>query len=130
MNNMPTSTFVERHLREDISKELSYWDLTDEQKAENYRKLWFGGQGEFSMQRAAILHHKLDHALSMLSGSQQPPHWDREPTQEMLDREEQLNRETEEAGENAVLEIAAALGVKIKLEEPSKELLDAHYNAG
>jgi hypothetical protein len=67
------------YIQDTLSQELKYWDLTDEQKATNYRKLWFGGQDEFVMERAANLHYKFDHALNMLCGSQRPPHWGRRP---------------------------------------------------
>ena len=65
--------------------------------------------------QAVHLHNKLDHALIMLGGAQQPPHWDREPTPEMLEHEERLNREAYEACEDVICEIASALGVNIEI---------------
>ena len=37
-------------------------------------KPYFDGSGDFSARAAAALHYKLDHALSLLGGTQQPIH--------------------------------------------------------
>lgn len=124
-DSLPVSSFFERHVREELTHMLKCWELTEEEKKEKFYEIWFGGCGEHSVKRVAQLHHKLDYALMMLSGSQQPPHWDREPTEEMLEHERQLNQETDEAGVEAVLAIAAALGVDIEIVKEKNDEQDA-----
>jgi hypothetical protein len=69
----------------------------------------FCGAGDHTRAKIALLHERIDEALNHLSGRQQGPHWREQPSQEMLDREEELNNEAGLVCENVVRDIAVAL---------------------
>lgn len=57
----------------------------------------------------ALLHERINLAIEGLSGSQQPPHWDSEPTDEDLRHEENLNRTAKLVCENVARDVVMAL---------------------
>ena len=75
----------------------------------HFTKMLFCGAGEVTRAKIEHLSSRIDAAMPYLSGSQQGPHWQQQPTQEMLDREEALNHEADLVCENVARDIAMAL---------------------
>jgi hypothetical protein len=69
----------------------------------------FCGAGDQTRYDVACLHERIENALNRLSGRQQGPHWQQQPSQEMLDREKQLNDEAELVCEQVARDVAMAL---------------------
>jgi hypothetical protein len=53
--------------------------------------LWFGGNGEDSMAQAKRLHQRLDNALSLISGLQQPSREMEDDEDHMADMQQEVN---------------------------------------
>ena len=75
----------------------------------HFTKMLFCGAGDRTRAQVALLHERIDEALNHLSGRQQGPHWQQEPSQEMLDREEALTREADLVCEQVARDVAMAL---------------------
>jgi len=74
-----------------------------------FTKMLFCGAGDQTRYDVACLHERIENALNHLSGRQQGPHWQQQPSQEMLDREKQLNDEAELVCEQVARDVAMAL---------------------
>jgi hypothetical protein len=70
----------------------------------------FLGNGDESKAAAAHLHKRLDEALMELSGMQQPPRWDHEPTADDLQTETRNRAEAQKIIRSVLAELAVALG--------------------
>jgi len=75
----------------------------------HFTKMLFCGAGDQTRYDVACLHERIEKALNYLSGRQQGPHWREQPTQEMLDREKQLNDEADRVCEQVARDVAMAL---------------------
>jgi len=75
----------------------------------HFTKMLFCGAGDRTRDQIQLLHERIDRALVHLSGRQQGPHWQAEPSQEMLDTEERLNCEADRTCEQVARDLAMAL---------------------
>lgn len=75
----------------------------------HFTKMLFCGAGPLTVAMVEHLHARLDEALRRLNGRQQPPHWQVQPTQEMLDAEEASVREADLVCEQVARDVAMAL---------------------
>ena len=75
----------------------------------HFTEMLFCGAGDRTRDQIKLLHERIARALVHLSGSQQGPHWQAQPSQEMLDREEAMNREAVLACEQVARDVAMAL---------------------
>jgi hypothetical protein len=75
----------------------------------HFDKMLFCGAGDRTRQQIALLHERIDKALVHLSGRQQGPHWREQPTQGMLDTEQNLNEAADLVCEQVARDIAMAL---------------------
>jgi hypothetical protein len=75
----------------------------------HFTEMLFCGAGDVTRAKIEHLITRIDTAMPYLGGRQQGPHWDRQPSQEMLDREEELTREADLVCENVARDIAMAL---------------------
>ena len=75
----------------------------------HFTEMLFCGAGPLTAAMVEHLHARLDEALRRLSGRQQPPHWEFEPSQETLDAEEACNREADLICEQVARDVAVAL---------------------
>lgn len=75
----------------------------------HFDKMLFCGAGDHTRGLIEHLHKRVDIGLEYLSGSQQPPHWMVQPTQEMLDAEEAMNVEARLVCEQVARDVAKAL---------------------
>jgi hypothetical protein len=74
-----------------------------------FKGLVFLGSGLHSLAERARLHRRLDEALDLSGGMQQPQHWDHEPTQAEREATERVDRESVQEVEDACRDLVAAL---------------------
>ena len=74
-----------------------------------FKGLVFLGSGLHSLAERARLHRRLDEALDLSGGMQQPQHWDHEPTQADREATERVDRESVQEVEDACRDLVAAL---------------------
>ena len=75
----------------------------------HFDKVLFCGAGDHTRGLIEHLHKRVDIALEHLSGSQQAPHWEAPPSQDMLDAEESMNQEAQLVCEQVARDVAKAL---------------------
>lgn len=72
-------------------------------------KMLFCGAGDHTKAEIERLHSRITTALNHLGGRQQGPHWTSQPTQDMLDREQQMNDKADIVCEQVARDVAMAL---------------------
>ena len=75
----------------------------------HFTDMLFCGAGPWTSAMVEHLHARLDEALERLSGRQQPPRWEFQPSQAMLDAEEASTREADHICEQVARDVAVAL---------------------
>lgn len=75
----------------------------------HFTEMLFCGAGDTTRYDVGCLHGRIDRSLTYLSGRQQPPHWQEQPTQEMLDNEEAYIRKAHLVCEQIARDVAMAL---------------------